>query len=731
MNRVVEILAPAGSMECLRAAVAAGADAVYLGGTRFGARAYAQNLSEEDMVQAIEYVHIHGRKIYMTVNTLLKDREMKELYAYLLPYYKAGLDGVIVQDIGAVKFIGEHFPEMPVHASTQMTITNTLGADFLKQYGITRVVPARELSLKEIRDMKRQTGLEMECFVHGALCYCYSGQCLLSSMIGGRSGNRGQCAQPCRLPYQVDGKKPADLMSLKDLCTIDILPELIDAGIDSFKIEGRMKQPEYVYTVVKMYRKYADQYLRLQKEGKDKSAYRVSEADKRELIAAYQRRGYCEGYYHQHNGRDMVSLKRPKNGKDGSTEAKPWQDIKVQEKINGILTLSVGNRAKLTVSCGDITAECTGQEVQAAQKQPLDPVRIEKQMRKTGNTEFSFDTLKIQTEGNVFLPMQALNELRREGIEELTEKIQMQYRREESGQAGCGMRKETAEAGIGADYAKETAESGISADYAKETAGKKNCCISASVQTKAQLEAAAASGVRCVYLDEEIEFEREDEVEYFLAMPYIFRENTICRYEKMYAEIEQKYDGILIRNWESYVWLKQHAYPKEIRSDYNLYIFNQKAKEELKKQGIGQGTAPVELNDRELARLGIEEQAFIAYGYQPVMVSAGCIQKTSASCDGKSGVLTISDRYQKQFAVRRYCRDCYNVMYNSAPLFLADKAEEIKSLRPAEIRLDFTMEKKEQVREICKIYADAFMKGRRMEPQIQEYTRGHFKRGVK
>ena len=448
MNRDVEILAPAGSMECLRAAVAAGADAIYLGGTKFGARAYAQNLSEEDLVQAIEYVHIHGRKIYMTVNTLLKDRELNELYAYLLPYYKAGLDGVIVQDIGAVKFIGEYFPEMPVHASTQMTITNTLGADFLKRYGITRVVPARELSLKEIRDMKKQTGLEMECFVHGALCYCYSGQCLLSSMIGGRSGNRGQCAQPCRLPYQTEGKKPADLMSLKDLCTIDILPELIDAGIDSFKIEGRMKQPEYVYTVVKMYRKYADQYLKLQKEGKGKSSYHVSEADKRELLATYQRRGYCEGYYYQHNGKDMVSLKRPKNGRDGSAEEKPWQDIKVQEKINGILTLSVGNRAKLTVSCGDVTVECIGQEVQAAQKQPLDPARIEKQMRKTGNTEFTFDNLEILIEGNVFLPMQALNELRREGIEELTEQIQMQYRRED---AGCGMKnsKDNAEATTG------------------------------------------------------------------------------------------------------------------------------------------------------------------------------------------------------------------------------------------------------------------------------------------
>lgn len=715
MNRDVEILAPAGSMECLRAAVAAGADAIYLGGTKFGARAYAQNLSEEDLVQAIEYMHIHGRKIYMTVNTLLKDRELNELYAYLLPYYKAGLDGVIVQDIGAVKFIGEYFPEMPVHASTQMTITNTLGADFLKRYGITRVVPARELSLKEIRDMKKQTGLEMECFVHGALCYCYSGQCLLSSMIGGRSGNRGQCAQPCRLPYQTEGKKPADLMSLKDLCTIDILPELIDAGIDSFKIEGRMKQPEYVYTVVKMYRKYADQYLKLQKEGKGKSSYHVSEADKRELLATYQRRGYCEGYYYQHNGKDMVSLKRPKNGRDGSAEEKPWQDIKVQEKINGILTLSVGNRAKLTVSCGDVTVECIGQEVQAAQKQPLDPARIEKQMRKTGNTEFTFDNLEILIEGNVFLPMQALNELRREGIEELTEQIQMQYRREE---AGCGMK--TATAGFDSD-----------ADGVTETADKKECYISASVQNKAQLDTAVNSKIRYIYLEEDVEFEREDGVQYFLAMPYIFRENTIKRYEKMYTEIEKKYDGILIRNWESYAWLKRHEYQKEIRSDYNLYIFNRKTKEELRRLGIARGTASVELNDRELARIGIEEQVFIAYGYQPVMISAGCIQKTSASCDGKGGVLSISDRYQKKFAVRRYCRDCYNVMYNSAPLFLADKAEEVHALAPAELRLDFTTESSGQVKEICHAYTLAFEKGCKTEPPMQDYTRGHFKRGVK
>ena len=248
MEKKVEILAPAGSMDSLKAAVCAGADAVYIGGTRFGARAYAKNLTETELLGAIDYVHIHGRRIYLTVNTLLKEAEIGQLYDYLLPYYLEGIDGVIVQDIGVVAYLRQYFPKLPIHASTQMTITGEDGAAFMKEKGITRVVPARELSLPEIRRMKEKTGLEIECFVHGALCYCYSGQCLLSSMIGGRSGNRGQCAQPCRLPYRAEGEREADLMSLKDLCTIEMLPELIEAGIDSFKIEGRMKQPDYVYT---------------------------------------------------------------------------------------------------------------------------------------------------------------------------------------------------------------------------------------------------------------------------------------------------------------------------------------------------------------------------------------------------------------------------------------------------------------------------------------------------
>ena len=305
-NKKVEILAPAGSYESLKAAISAGADAVYIGGSKFGARAYANNLDEEQMLEAIDYVHLHGRKIYLTVNTLLKDDEIEELYDYLLPYYKQGLDAVIVQDVGVFEFVKKNFPKLPIPVSTKMTVTNVLGAEFFKELGAERIVPARDLSLEESRKMKRETGLEIECFVHGAICYCYSGQCLLSSMIGGRSGNRGQCAQPCRLPYSIGKNQPQDILSLKDMCTIEMIPDLIEAGIDSFKIEGRMKQPEYVYTVVSMYRKYVDLYLE-----RGRKRLSVSKEDLKQLQSAYRRRGYCEGYYKQHNGKNMISLRRP------------------------------------------------------------------------------------------------------------------------------------------------------------------------------------------------------------------------------------------------------------------------------------------------------------------------------------------------------------------------------------------------------------------------------------
>lgn len=317
---MIELLAPAGSIDSLRAAVHAGADAVYIGGTRFGARAYAENPEETELLRGLDYCHLHGRKLYLTVNTLQKEEELSGLlYSYLLPYYCAGLDGVIVQDFGVAAQIREQFPALPVHASTQMTVTGPDGARLLQRIGITRVVTARELSLDEIRRIIDETGIEVETFVHGALCYSYSGQCLLSSMIGGRSGNRGRCAQPCRLPYQLFGEDgtagggTSCLLSMKDLCTLELLPELVDAGISSLKIEGRMKRPEYTAGVVEIYRRYLDRCCEGQtgrQEAKLKS-WSVSDRDHRILLDLYNRGGFTDGYYHRANGPEMMSMDRP------------------------------------------------------------------------------------------------------------------------------------------------------------------------------------------------------------------------------------------------------------------------------------------------------------------------------------------------------------------------------------------------------------------------------------
>lgn len=313
-QKLPEILAPAGSYDIMVQAFQAGADAVYLGGHQFGARAYASNLSEEELIQAIEYTQLHHKRIYLTVNTLLKDKEIDRLSAFLRAPYEAGLNGVIVQDIGAASMIRHHFPDMELHASTQMCITSPSGANALKQLGIVRVVPARELSLEEIRAIKEETGLEVEVFVHGAFCYCYSGQCLLSSMIGGRSGNRGRCAQPCRQKYQafnLNGTmlsdKPQYYLSMRDLCGLKSVPALIELGVDSFKIEGRMKKAEYVIAAVSSYRKAVDAYFG--NADKDTTGYSCMTEQNR-LADVYNRGDFTSGYFRKRNGPDMMAMER-------------------------------------------------------------------------------------------------------------------------------------------------------------------------------------------------------------------------------------------------------------------------------------------------------------------------------------------------------------------------------------------------------------------------------------
>ncbi len=715
-RKMVEILAPAGSLMSLKAAVCAGADAVYIGGSLFGARAYAENPGEEELLRAIDYVHLHGRKIYLTVNTLLKDQEMEKLYDYLLPYYKQGLDAVIVQDVGVMQFVKRNFPGMSLHISTQATVTNALGAAFFGRLGADRIVPARELSLKEVKDMKEKTGLETECFVHGAMCYCYSGQCLLSSMIGGRSGNRGQCAQPCRLPYAVDVRKPGDFLSLKDLCMIDGIPDLIEAGIDSFKIEGRMKQPEYVYTVVSMYRKYTDLYYAMGRKG-----FTVEEKDRQNLMNVYTRRGYSSGYYYRQNGREMISLKRPAEKPERPVEN---TDYKIKEKINGILILSEGKHATLSLEYTGkeetIYAKAAGETVQTALKAPLDKERADRQLRKTGNTDFMFDSLEIRIEGSTFLPMQSLNELRREGILKLTEEILSRHRRS---------------AGEKLPFARTCT------GWEKKASGLEiKLCV--SVQSYAQLlKVLEGCFLHTIYIEGNIAFDREvletvqrarekGSIGFYAVMPYIFREKAISYYEAVYDKLLECYDGVLIRNWESFEWLRIKNYGKGIISDRNLYVFNKEGKDFMRQMGFEDYTFPAELNFRELKGLSGGGE-LVVYGYEPVMISANCLKKTTGCCKGEDGLTWLTDRHQKKFAVKNFCKYCYNVMYNCAPLMLADMAEKTEALMPSALRLSFTIEPPETVQEILKLYEKAFIEGDEAVLPETEYTRGHFKRGVK
>ena len=615
MKDRVEILAPAGSMECLKAAIAAGADAVYTGGALFGARAYAHNLTEEELLEAIDYVHLHGRRLYLTVNTLIKDREMeKQMYDYLLPYYRQGLDAVIVQDIGLFRFIRKHFPDLPIHASTQMTLTGVDGAKFLEKEGAQRIVTSRELSMAEVKKIADETELEIESFVHGALCYCYSGQCLFSSFIGGRSGNRGQCAQPCRLLYRTpEAKRPQYLLSLKDICTLELIPEMIESGIYSFKIEGRMKKPEYAAAVAFQYRKYADLYLKYYEEcpaGEDPAAYamkkyRVCEEDRQMLLDLYNRGGFHTGYYHTQNGREMVSLNRPNHAgvpavkvlaKKGRTvTAKAMTDLspqdiielpmrkgrekadnytckdavrkgmnvqipvfadtpfkrdeiwmrtrnsalierlheefvngKIKERICGTFRLYPQEAATLTVKCRDAEITVTGEKAQEALSQPMSRERIEKQLRKTGNTEFEFSFLKVEIGEKVFLPMQSLNELRREALETLEKVICEKYRR--SGEV------------------KDPEEDTIELSMEEEVLSG----WTASVRTAEQMEVILEEeAIGRIYVDCTMFpciWEKDSYVEWitkvhatgkeiYLVMPYIFRERTRKQYEAAYNRI--------------------------------------------------------------------------------------------------------------------------------------------------------------------------------------------------
>lgn len=722
----LELLAPAGSFDSLKAAYAAGADAAYMGGLKFGARAYADSTGEDCISKAIDYAHLRNKKLYLTVNTLLKEEELKsELYSYIRPYYEQGLDAVIVQDMGVMDFLYKEFPELPLHASTQMTITGIDGALWAKNMGAARIVTARELSLEDIKNISYNVDIEIEAFIHGAMCYCYSGQCLMSSLIGGRSGNRGRCAQPCRLPYDVfcgdkcmteRGKNY--VLSLKDMCTIDMLPELIEAGVMSFKIEGRMKSPLYTAGVVSIYRKYIDMYL-----DKGYDCYKVLQSDRDRLINLFDRGGQSDGYLKGIKGKSMMAFnEKPAYREIDADLVKDIEErfINSDDKVmvSGHAEFIIGNPAKLLLSLGETVIEAQNGLVTAALNHPVTYDELDKRLRKTGGTDYVFDKLTVYADDDIFISVKDINNLRRSAFTLLEKALLSKYIR---------------------NAVKSERE--LLSDKTVLKDNNVRTVLNAYVETEAQLEAALASGViDTLYLDS-ASFLPSDAALYakrihqhnikcVYVMPAVFKSRTKLIFEQYLRDIAYLFDGISVKNIDEAQWLIDNIPDISTVGEASLYAYNSQALDIYRSKGIDKFIMPVELNIGELIRAGHSNNELVVYGRTAAMVTEQCIKKNTSGCAKKPDVLLLKDRKQMIFPVKNKCEFCYNVIYNSVQTSLLGCRDKVLKLSPSAVRLDFTIEDGKNTREVIDLYYKAFILNDFAESPAEKFTKGHFLRGI-
>lgn len=753
-----ELLAPAGDYGCFQAALKAGADAVYIGGQEYGARAYAGNFSRDEVLSALDEAHFYGKKIYLTVNTLMKQEELDRLTDFIAPFYEAGLDAVIVQDVGALCVLGKNFPHLPLHASTQMTVTDAAGAEALKRLGIVRVVPARELSLEEAALLKKESGLEVEVFIHGAMCYCYSGQCLFSSMLGGRSGNRGRCAQPCRQPYRIRSQKTGKVcypLSLKDMCTIDLIPELMDAEIDSFKIEGRMKRAEYVAGVTDVYRRRIDEYLENPQKKRE-----VPPQDRKLLSTLYVRSGLGSGYLKKHNGRDMITLDQP--GYAGCEEGELTEirsrilERTMELPVSLTAELEAGKPFRLTARAGKETVCLEGETVQQAQKRPLGEEEVRRQLAKTGGSGFRAEKITVRMEGEVFLPVKAVNELRRSALEKLRAGRIVDCRRQ-----GRTDTEKDAPPGQSVSSSAQPEQAPSLAQPEPPVHRPVSCGLSASVTTLPQFLACLNAGVSRIYvsyaamsgeMENGLKAAKADGIlaEIFLSLPVILRAETREQMKRVKALLDTGlFDGAQTPSPSGLMWLKENGWKGKIAFDHRIYIWNRQTWEYWSAD-MDTYCAPLELNGRDVLALPSPEEGnrgrkeILVYGRIPMMVTANCIRKTAGECpkdvrpekgakaearDGRTGKeLLLIDRYQAEFPVVTDCRFCVNVIYNSVPLSLHGFLGDLAESGAAFLRLDFLEESGKETEKILRLFENG-LSGKQAQPEYA-FTTGHFRKGA-
>jgi len=791
-NNNVEILAPCGSYDILIAAIKAGADACYLGGNKFGARAYATNFDESSIIKAIEYAHIHNSKIYLTINTLFKNNEIDLLYDYLYPYYIAGLDAVIIQDIGVFKAVKEMYPHLPIHCSTQMNITSVHAAKFMKELGADRIVTAREMNLNEIKHIKDNVDIEIETFVHGAMCYSYSGQCLMSSLAGGRSGNRGRCAQPCRQCYN-----NKYLLSMKDLCAIEHIPELVNAGIDSFKIEGRMKNEYYVASAVDAYKDMLIDYYNNDFDIDKARRY------KEKLANVFNRGGFADGYFFVHNNTNMISVDRPNNqgvkaGKIKSinqgaitilalTDLYPGDVFEIKLNDNQIIEITSNKTAKANetivlnapktkyikasqtiyrTKCNKILNDITDNIINS-KKYPIKlygtltgkigeklRLQLDSFINNCKFTSYAEANIVEKSDKSLANIEQIKSKLSQLGNTDYTiesllidvdsdafipASLLKQLRRD----AITKLEQMIIDNFKRDDNSQKTDFNYLTQKITDKTSDNELYCFGVSnykqlkqILTYSRLQQISMplEVYNSAKEDGVIDSIKKNNINIYITLPYICNSNfSLLNYLP-----NDDISGIYIRNIDelaNYISIKEklnHIRPIVKSSMYGYNNISRYILSELSENISIE--LPKELNINELSDLNNLSSVYTIYEHQQVMLSAQCISKTTGKCHHNKLIEKITDNKGNHFFAQCICDECCNVIYNGLP-YCAPKnfKNYLSDITVNQYDINFTVEDEKRINQIMDYYskssnAEQFIELIR-ESDIH-ITNGHNNRGV-
>ena len=693
----MELLAPAGSMEALRAAVCNGADAVYLGAGTFNARMNARNFSAADLQEAVVYCHVRGVKVHLTLNTLVLDREMPRAAELIRLAASCGVDAFIVQDLGMVSLCRQLAPDVPIHASTQMSIHSLEGVMEAAALGCSRVVLARELPAEEIAHICKKSPVEIEVFVHGALCMCYSGQCYLSSVIGRRSGNRGQCAQPCRLPYGYGRFESTRYpLSLKDNCLAGELDELRRMGVASIKIEGRMKRPEYVAIVTRAYRTVLN-------------GGKLMPSDLRELETAFSRQGFTDGYFRGQTGSDMFG--RRQEGEDtadlfASARATYEQGEPQRIGVRFYAMIRRGEPAQLAVEDPDGNlCRTRGPVPEQAVYRSLTPQDLEQQLKKTGGTPYLCTAVRSSLDPDLMLPASAINAMRRDVIAELTAK-----------------RGRAAPARLNA-YDEPPRYDGI--------AGEPQLTI--AVRTAGQITSRMLSMKPTVLyvplseLAEHPDLPQRVSVETQLAavLPRVIWSGELAPIARQLRTVyEMGVRQVLAGNLGQLHIARAAGFA--VRGDFGLNIVNSRAMRYLREQGLDSQLLSFELTLPQIRDISKAVPAeLLIYGRLPLMLMENCVMKNRTGiCACQTGTVRLVDRVGEEFPIVKDPGTCRNVLLNGKKLYLLDKKDALRGMGLWALRLQFTTENPGEIDKVLMDY-----QGRAVF-DAGSYTRGLYSRGV-